>query len=725
MRSSVTMLRRVSLLGAGIIPLAFGYIPYTITTTGANPQTIQINRADSANLQVYLNNQVVAGAQSSLSGAVSPVITAGSNPASAVEAAMDNWNSAANSAGANVNYLALQSTASVHNSSDCVNVIGMASSSADLSVLGFVSASSFGAVAITANAYITGAGTVCGGTTSVPAGTIIDSDVILNPYITFSTDNSANTVDLQGTITHELGHLIGMNHSELLGTTMYPFTSYNVKEWRRITTDEKAFTVATYPVSAGTTATISGTVTLSSSPVGFGLVTLMDQTKGKTFQTMTSATGVYSTQVSPGSYIVYAEPFNSYVGPQNIYSTTTGSVNPAQVTTGYEPTFFGSTSAPTVVTATAAATSTANIAVTGGTSVLTAPSYGFGAAGGNGDISAVHSLSEGATVVSGQSLDIGFSGGGVSPTTSILVFGTGVSVTPGTTKVDSTGVLRATLVIAAQTNATLDSIWLVSGTSATAFSGGLVVEPVTPVINNVEDAESARTSFTSGQWAAIYGTSLAGSTRTWNASLDFTGGVTPGSPLPSSLDGVTVTVNSVPASVYFVCGTCSPAQINFLTPSGLATGPATVVVSNNGSASAAFSTTVVQASPSFFYYGAGSSLYPLAVHLSDGKIVGDPTALGGTEVAHAGETIEMFVNGIAPATGGVIVSATQFSQQVAITTGATSLATSAPYLVAAGEFQVNVTIPAGLAAGNYPLTMTVPNGSTSTSGVTIVLPVGP
>jgi uncharacterized protein (TIGR03437 family) len=725
MRSSLTIVQRLLILGAGVLPSAFGYIPYTITTTGANPQTIQINRADSANLQIYLNNQVVAGAQSSLSGTVLPVITASSNPAGAVEAAMDNWNSAANAAGASVNYLALQSTASVHNSTDCVNVISMAGSAADLSVLGFVSPSSFGAVAITANAYITGAGTVCGGTTSVPAGTIIDSDVLLNPYIAFSTDNTANTVDLQGTITHELGHLIGMNHSELLGTTMYPFTSYNVKEWRRITTDEKAYATAAYPVASGTTATISGTITLSSNPVAFGLVTLMDQTKGRTFQTMTNATGAYSTQVPAGSYIVYAEPLNSYVGPQNIYSTTTGSINPAQVTTGYEPTFFGSTSAPTVVTATTGATATANIAVTGGTSTLTAPTYGFGAAGGSGDISAVHSLTEGATVVSGQSLDIGFSGGGVSPLTNILVFGTGISVTPGTTKVDSAGVLRATLVIPAQTNATLDSIWLVSGTSTIAFSGGLVVEPVTPVINNVEDAESARTSFTSGQWAAIYGNNLAGTTRTWNPSLDFTGGVTAGSPLPASLDGVTVTVNSVPAAVYFVCGTCSPTQINFLTPSGLATGPATVVVSNNGSASAAFSSTIVQASPSFFYYGAGSSLYPLAVHLSDGKIVGDPTALSGTEVAHPGETLEMFMNGIAPATGEVIVSSTAFTQQVSITAGTTALGTSAPYLVSAGEFQVNVTIPSGLAAGNYPLTMTVPNGSTTTSGVTIILPVGP
>ena len=398
MRTSLSMLQRLLILGAAALPVTFGYIPYTITTTGASPQTIQINRADSAKLQLYLNNQVVAGAQasSSLSGTVSPVITASSNPAAAIQAAMASWNSAANGIGANVNYLAIQSTAAVHNSSDCMNVISMAGSAADLSVLGFVSPTSFGAVAITANAFITGAGTVCGSTTSVAAGTIIDSDILLNPYIEFSTDNTTNTVDLQGTITHELGHLIGMNHTELLGATMYPYTSYNVREWRRITSDEKDYAAAIYPVTAGATATVSGTITLSSSPVAFGLVTLMDQTSGKTYQTMTNATGTYSTQVPAGAYIVYAEPFNSFVGPGNIYSTTTGSINPTLVTTGYEPTFLGSATSPTVVTATAGATATANIAVTAGTSTLTAPTYGFGTAGGSGDISAVHSFNEGA-----------------------------------------------------------------------------------------------------------------------------------------------------------------------------------------------------------------------------------------------------------------------------------------------------------------------------------------
>jgi uncharacterized protein (TIGR03437 family) len=241
-----------------------------------------------------------------------------------------------------------------------------------------------------------------------------------------------------------------------------------------------------------------------------------------------------------------------------------------------------------------------------------------------------------------------------------------------------------------------------------------------PTMTNVQDAESGRASFTSGQWVGIYGASLSNTSRAWALS-DFTGGVTTGSPLPSKLDGVSVTIAGQAASIYYV----SPTQLNVLSPSSLTSGPASVVVTNNGNISATFTATVAQASPSFFYYAAGGNLYPLAVHVSDGALVGDPAVLSGTEKAHPGEVIEVFANGLAPAQGGIIVPVTQFPQQVTITAGTTALVTSAPYLVAAGEFRVNATLPATLASGTYALTMTVPNGSTSTSGVTILLPVGP
>src|ERR1019366_4158299 len=93
-----------------------------------------------------------------------------------------------------------------------------------------------------------------------------------------------------------------------------------------------------------------------------------------------------SLQVAPGTYNAYAEPFNSLIGPSNIYSLATGNLGSTPVTTAFEPTFLGPTSSPTVVTATAGATSTVNIAVTPGASTLSALAYGAGGAGKSGDI---------------------------------------------------------------------------------------------------------------------------------------------------------------------------------------------------------------------------------------------------------------------------------------------------------------------------------------------------
>jgi len=241
-----------------------------------------------------------------------------------------------------------------------------------------------------------------------------------------------------------------------------------------------------------------------------------------------------------------------------------------------------------------------------------------------------------------------------------------------------------------------------------------------PAISGVFDAESARPSFASGQWVAIYGSGLANTTRFWGDS-DFTGGTSPGSPLPTTLDGVSVTIGGQPAAVYFVSST----QLNVLAPSNLTLGPTQVVVTNNGTAGAGFAGTVVSSSPSLFYYGAGGKLYPAAVHL-DGTLVGDPAVQSNSRKAQPGETLEFFANGIAAAQGGIIVPVTAFQQQISMSAGSTPLNASAPVLIFAGEFQVNGTVPASLAPGDYPLSLSVSGGgSTADAGVAITLPVGP
>ena len=575
-------MKRLIILSLLTLSSAFGYITQTLSTGGQN---YTIKRANATDMTYYLNDQVTT----SLTSGGKSVFSPGSNPAAAAQAAIAAWNSVST---ANIHFNAVTSTSTVHDASDCKNVIAFASSPGDITAVG-------GALAVTMTAYSV-SGPVCGGSTDATPGTIYDADIVFSPAIAFSTDKTANTIDFQSVLTHELGHSMGANHSEVVGSTMFWNTSFNQYNQRRPSSDDIGFVSSVYPAASANPGTLRGAIGLpDGSPVKYGLVTAIDRTAGTTYGALTGADGAFSITVPAGSYIVYAEPFNTFISNNNIY-TTTGALDAGQVTTGYLPTFLGGAATPTATTVTAGATATMSLTVTTGTSSLTPPFYGVGVVGGAGDISgSLPGMGPAITLASGQSFDLGFVGGGIDDATTFLIFGRGISIRAGSLHSDpkiGVPLRRFTLDIPAQTDTTLASLWIVKGTDVLAYTGGLVITPPTPVVNGVQDAESGRKAFTSGQWVAIYGSNLGGTSRTW-ATADFTGGTAPGSPLPSSLDGVSVTINGAPASIYLV----TPLQLNVLAPSNLPAGPVSVVVTNQGASSAPFQGTVVQASPSFFY----------------------------------------------------------------------------------------------------------------------------
>jgi uncharacterized protein (TIGR03437 family) len=238
--------------------------------------------------------------------------------------------------------------------------------------------------------------------------------------------------------------------------------------------------------------------------------------------------------------------------------------------------------------------------------------------------------------------------------------------------------------------------------------------PPTPMITLVANAEGEVPTIAANTWVEIKGANLApsGDSRIWQSS-DFVN-----NQMPVQLDGVSATVNGLPAYVYYI----SPTQVNILTPPAPLSGSVPVQILNNGVISATFMVQAQAEAPSFFVFNGGP--YIATTH-ANGSFIG-PTSLypGLTTPAQPGETIVIYANGFGPTSSPVVSGAASQSGTLSplpvITIGGAPATVTFAGLVAPGEFQFNVVVPSSLANGDQPVIATY-NGLKTQLGTLITV----
>jgi uncharacterized protein (TIGR03437 family) len=233
-------------------------------------------------------------------------------------------------------------------------------------------------------------------------------------------------------------------------------------------------------------------------------------------------------------------------------------------------------------------------------------------------------------------------------------------------------------------------------------------------ITSVSNAASFQPDFASAAWVAIFGTNLSASTQAWAAS-DFVNGL-----LPTTLAGVSVTIDGIPAYVEYI----SPTQINVLAPDDSKTGDVQIQVTVAGEKSNSFAAQKQQFSPAFFTFDSGK--YVAAQH-ADYSYVGAPGLISGatTTPAKPGEVILMYGTGFGPTnpalpTANLVTKAEPLANAVQVTIGGVAADVQFAGLSESGLDQFNVTVPASLPSGDATVVATI-GGLSSQTGLLLTI----
>jgi len=240
--------------------------------------------------------------------------------------------------------------------------------------------------------------------------------------------------------------------------------------------------------------------------------------------------------------------------------------------------------------------------------------------------------------------------------------------------------------------------------------------PTITATNGVTNGASFSPGIVSGSWTTIFGTNLATETRDWTGAIDAAGN------FPTTLGGVSVTIDGKAASIYFI----SPTQINVQAPDlAGTTGPVQVIVRNAAGDSTPVSATAAKEIPGLFLFTQAPKKHPAAVR-ADGVFIG-PAALfqGVTTVpAKPGDVVLFFGTGFGPtnppvAPGKIFNGAAPLVDNIVMRCGGMTITPAFAGLSSSGLYQFNVTIP-NLPNGEHNVEMQI-NSTSIQTGVVLTV----
>jgi uncharacterized protein (TIGR03437 family) len=241
-----------------------------------------------------------------------------------------------------------------------------------------------------------------------------------------------------------------------------------------------------------------------------------------------------------------------------------------------------------------------------------------------------------------------------------------------------------------------------------------------PLITSVNSASAygGYSYFASGSWLEIKGTNLAdpNDPRIYTNGGGWAGTDFSGVNAPTSLDGISVSIDGKPAYIDYI----SPTQVNVQAPEDSTTGNVAIALTNCKAPSTQFLFAKQALAPGLLapsVFNISGKQYMVATFASDGAFVLNTTTGAGLGInsrpAQAGDVILAYGVGfgdVTPATlpGTIVQAQNSLNNAVTFSFGSTPASTSYSGLAGnfVGLYEFYITVPSGLLAGDVEINVT-------------------